>query len=152
VGKQGVARQKAVAWPFAWQFPQAGHAGKAETFPQLPRQAQETHLQEGSPAMAPHHHKAASSLLVRKEASTQTEVPGKQAAVQVSGCSECHQLVLGTDNRKGNNCIRCDQVDYLLCLVAELREEVDRLQSIRETEKEIDWWSRALTTQESTQE
>jgi len=42
--------------------------------------------------------------------------------------------------------------DYLLCLVAELREEVDRLRSIREAEQETDWWSRALTTQESTQE
>ena len=49
-------------------------------------------------------------------------------------------------------CIRCDQVDYLLCLVAELREEVDRLRSIREAEQEIDWWSCALTTQECTQE
>jgi len=43
-------------------------------------------------------------------------------------------------------------VDYLLCLVAELREEVDRLRSIREAEQEIDWWSRSLTTQQSTQE
>jgi len=43
-------------------------------------------------------------------------------------------------------------VDYLLCLVAELREEVDRLWSIREAEQEIDWWSRALTTQERSQE
>jgi len=102
--------------------------------------------------MAPHCQKAASSLLVRKEAATQTEVPGKHAAVQVSGCSECHQLALETDNSKGNNCIRCDQMHYLLCLVAELREEVDRLRSIREAEQEIDWWSHALTTQESTQE
>jgi len=130
----------------------AGRAGKAEALPQLPRQAQETHLQEGSPALVPRRQKAASSLLVRKEASTQTEVPGKHAAVQVSGCSECHHLALGKDNSKGNNCISCDQVDYLLCLVAELGEEVDRLQIIREAEQEIDWWSRALTTQESTQE
>jgi len=36
--------------------------------------------------------------------------------------------------------------------VAELREEVDRLRSIRETEQEISWWSHALTTQESTQQ
>jgi len=70
VGKQGVARQLA----------QAGRAGKAEALPQLPRQAQATHLQEGSPAMAPRRQKAASSLLVIKEASTQTEVPGKHAS------------------------------------------------------------------------
>ena len=75
------------------QFSQAASARKAEALPQLPRQAQETHLQEGSSAMAPHRQKAASSLLVRKEAATQTEVTGKNAAVQVSGCSECHQLV-----------------------------------------------------------
>jgi len=85
--------------------------------------------------MAPHHQKAASSLLVRKEASTQTEVPGKHIAVQASGYSECHQLVLETDNSKGNNCMRCNQVDYLLCLVAELRKELDRLRSIREAEQ-----------------
>jgi len=102
--------------------------------------------------MAPRHQKAASSLLVRKEAATQTEVPRKHTAVQVSGCSECHQLALETESNKGNMCIRCDQVDYLLCLVAELREEVDRLRSIREAEQEIDWWSRALTTQECTHE
>jgi len=64
--------------------------------------------------MAPRCQKAASSLLVRKEASTQTEVPRKHTAVQASGYSECHQLVLETDNSKGNICIRCDQVDYLL--------------------------------------
>jgi len=101
VGKQGVGRQKGVARQFARQFTQAGRAGKAEALPQLSRQAQETHLQEGSPAMAPRHQKAASSLLVRKETSTQTEVPRKHAAVQVSGCSECHQLALETDNSKG---------------------------------------------------
>jgi len=43
-------------------------------------------------------------------------------------------------------------VDYLLCLMAELREEVDRLRSIRKAEQEISWWSHALITQESTQE
>jgi len=47
-GKQGVARQKGEARQFARQFTQAGHAGKAEALPQPPRQAQETHLQEGS--------------------------------------------------------------------------------------------------------
>ncbi|TRZ06678.1 hypothetical protein HGM15179_020428 [Zosterops borbonicus] len=36
------------------------------------------------------------------------------------------------------------QVNDLLSLVAELREEVERLRSIRESEREIDWWSSAL--------
>ncbi|KFQ57597.1 hypothetical protein N334_03560, partial [Pelecanus crispus] len=41
-------------------------------------------------------------------------------------------------------CLQCDQVDDLLSLVAELKEEVGRLRSIRECEREIDWWSRTL--------
>ena len=41
-------------------------------------------------------------------------------------------------------CGRCDQVDELLCMVAELQEEVSRLRSIRESKKEIDQWSCAL--------
>jgi len=31
--------------------------------------------------------------------------------------------------------------NYLLSLVAELKEEMERLRSIRECEREIDWWS-----------
>jgi len=75
-----------------------------------------------------------SSALARKEVSTQTELPGKDAAVQISGCSECHQLALETDGRGENSCVSCDQLDYLLVLVAELRDEVDGLRSIRERE------------------
>ncbi|RMC00755.1 hypothetical protein DUI87_22438 [Hirundo rustica rustica] len=41
-------------------------------------------------------------------------------------------------------CLRCEQVNDLLSLVAELREEVERLRSVRESEREIDWWSSAL--------
>ncbi|GAB0188521.1 pyruvate dehydrogenase protein X component, mitochondrial [Grus japonensis] len=40
--------------------------------------------------------------------------------------------------------MRCDQVDDLLSLVAELQEELERLRSVRGAEKEIDWWSHAL--------
>jgi len=35
-------------------------------------------------------------------------------------------------------CGRCDQVDELLCIVAELQEEVSRLRSIQESKKHID--------------
>jgi len=35
-------------------------------------------------------------------------------------------------------------VNDLLSLVAELKEEVERLRSIQECEREIDWWSRSL--------
>lgn len=41
-------------------------------------------------------------------------------------------------------CGRCTQVDELLCLVAELWEEMGRLRSISESEKGIDQWSCAL--------
>ncbi|RMC20237.1 hypothetical protein DUI87_01083 [Hirundo rustica rustica] len=41
-------------------------------------------------------------------------------------------------------CLQCEQVNDLLSLVAKLREEVERLRSIRESEREIDWWSSAL--------
>lgn len=41
-------------------------------------------------------------------------------------------------------CVRCEQVDELLSLVVELREEVERLRTIRECEREIDWWSDSL--------
>ena len=37
--------------------------------------------------------------------------------------------------------MRCDQLDDLLSLVAELKEEVERLRSIRECKRQIDWWS-----------
>ena len=43
-----------------------------------------------------------------------------------------------------STCGRCTQVEELLSLVTELREEVTRLKSIRESEKEIDYWNRTL--------
>jgi len=82
-----------------------------------------------------------SSALASKEVSSQTEVPGNATAVQVSSCRECHQLALEMDGSRANCCVRCDQVDYLLGLVA---DEVDRLRSIKESEQEIDWWNHAL--------
>ncbi|KAK4832349.1 hypothetical protein QYF61_021878 [Mycteria americana] len=72
------------------------------------------------------------------------ELPGKHAATQVSGCRECLGISLFTHGSRADSCVRCDQVDDLLCMVAELREEVERLRSIREAEKEIDWWCQAL--------
>ena len=41
-------------------------------------------------------------------------------------------------------CVRCEQVDDLVRMVAELKEEVQRLRDIRECEREIDWWSDSL--------
>ncbi|KAK4831918.1 hypothetical protein QYF61_020295 [Mycteria americana] len=88
--------------------------------------------------------KAMPSVLTRVDAATQTELPGKHAATQVLGCREWLGLSLFTHGSRADSCVRCDQVDDLLCMVAELREEVERLRSIREAEKEIDWWCHAL--------
>jgi len=70
--------------------------------------------------------------------------PRKDTAVQVSGCRECLSLVLVPEDSRDNCCVWCEQVNDLLSLVAELKEEVERLRSIRECEREIDWWSRSL--------
>jgi len=42
--------------------------------------------------------------------------------------------------------LNSDQVDYVLGLVAEQRDEVDSLRSIREYEQETDLWNHALTS------
>ncbi|XP_074667595.1 uncharacterized protein LOC141917867 [Strix aluco] len=80
----------------------------------------------------------------RKNMSTQTELPCKHAAVQVPGCRECLSLSVLSEGTSDNTCVRCDQLDDLLSLVVELKEEVERLRSIRECEREIDWWSNTL--------
>jgi len=69
---------------------------------------------------------------------TQTELRHKQAAVQVSGCRDCRSLSLVSEGSGQNACVRCDQVDDLLSLVAALKEEVEMLRSIRECKREID--------------
>ena len=64
-------------------------------------------------------------------------------AVQVSGCGECLVLSLLQEGSMGTACVRWEQVDDLLSLVVELKEEVKRLRSIWDCEREIDWWSHA---------
>jgi len=70
---------------------------------------------------------------------THTEAPRKDTGVQVSGCRECLSLALVPEDSRDNCCVRCDQVNDILSLVAELKEEVERLRSIQECEREIDW-------------
>ena len=82
--------------------------------------------------------------VARRNVATQTELTRKHTAVQVSGCRECLSLSAVPEGGRDTTCVRCDQVDDLLGLVAELKEEVERLRSIRECEREIDWWSRTL--------
>jgi len=87
--------------------------------------------------------------VTRWNVATQTE--HKQAPVQVCGCRECLSLPLVSEGSRQNTCVRCDQVHDLLSLVQELKEEVERLRSIRECEREIDWWSHALPSPKQTQ-
>ncbi|KAK4810710.1 LOW QUALITY PROTEIN: hypothetical protein QYF61_007684, partial [Mycteria americana] len=47
-------------------------------------------------------------------------------------------LAADTRGNRADSCVRCDQVDDLLCMVAELWEQVERLRSIREAEKEAE--------------
>lgn len=86
---------------------------------------------------------AMSSALTRKDAATLTEPPQKHAAVQGSGCRESQSLVLILYSSRDESCVRYDQIDDLLSLVVELREEVERL-SIRDFEEEIDSWEHSL--------
>lgn len=87
-----------------------------------------------------------------KSVSTQTLPAKKDAATQASGCAECLCLALAPENGMGGTCVRCDQVNDLLCLVAELKEEVERLRSIRESEEEIDWWGQTLLNPKGVQQ
>lgn len=41
-------------------------------------------------------------------------------------------------------CVPCEQVNNLLSLVADLKEEFERLCIIRECDRKLDWWNQAL--------
>ena len=75
--------------------------------------------------------------LSRKSVATQTDCPLRNAAVQVSGCTECLSLLLPSEGGRGTVCVRCEQVDGLV-LVAELKEEVERLRAIRECDRLVE--------------
>jgi len=72
---------------------------------------------------------------------TQTESICAHAAVQVSGGGECLALSLLQEGSRDTTSVRCEQMDELLSMVVELKEEVERLRSIGDCEREIDWWS-----------
>ena len=48
-------------------------------------------------------------------------------------------------------CVSCDQLNDLLSLVTDLKEEVEKLRSIRECEREIDWCFQSLPALRSRQ-
>ena len=82
-----------------------------------------------------HERKAAA----KKNVETQTEVPKQDASAQVSGCSECQSLAFAVLGEGDGSCVRCDQLNDLLSLVVDLKVEAERLRSIKECEREIDW-------------
>lgn len=102
------------------------------------------HLLRKGLAMVSTWQKAISPALTRMDVATQTELPQKAKAIQFSGSVECQSLSLVTDGSSESSCVRCYQVDDLLSLVAESQEEVERLRSIRNSEKKVDWWNHAL--------
>lgn len=70
-----------------------------------------------------------------------SECPPENVAVQVSSCSKCLSLLLLMTGGKNSTCVRCEQMDDLLSMVAKLKEEVEKLRRIKECEQEIGWWS-----------
>jgi len=125
-GKQGAARH----------LVQAGYAGKAcgqGAVPLLATQLMDIALPGDILAMV----STCGKTVARRSVGTQTEVLHKHTAVQVSGCRENLSLALTPEDSRDNSCVWCDQMNDLLSLVAQLKEEVERLSNIRECEREI---------------
>ena len=78
--------------------------------------------------------------MAKKNVETQTEVQKQDASAQVSGCRECQSLTFAVLGEGDSTCVRRDQLNDLLSLVVDLKEEVESLRSIKECEREIDWW------------
>jgi len=66
---------------------------------------------------------------------THTESVEVHASVQVSGCGDCLSLLW--KGSRYTTCAWCQQVDDLLSLVMELKEEIERLRNIQDCEREI---------------
>lgn len=66
---------------------------------------------------------------------SQIEPSKKDVSVQTHSCVECLSLSAGPGDVAEGGCLRCEQVNDLLSLVDELREEVESLRSIRESER-----------------
>ena len=72
---------------------------------------------------------------------TQTESMNVRATVQVSGSKEYLALSLLQEGSWDTTCVWCEEVEDLLSLVVELKEEVEKLRSIWDCGKGIDGWS-----------
>ena len=86
-------------------------------------------------------HLSSQAILGRVEAATQTELPIREAAVQVEGCKVCtpHSWV---EEGASSTCARCTLVESLRQRMEELQEEVRRLCCIREGEQETEYYLR----------
>ena len=89
--------------------------------------------------------------VAKKNVATQTKVTKQHASTQVSDYSECQSLAFAVLGEGDSTCVRCDQVNDLLSLVVDLEEEVERLRSIKECEKEMGWWCQTLSASRSWQ-
>ena len=69
---------------------------------------------------------------------TQMEALPRNVGVQVSVCEECLSLLLPGEGSRNSTCMSCVQVEDLLSVVSELKEEVERLRTSREYEWETD--------------
>lgn len=147
-GDQECSEQGKQTWlgQFAQQFARAGYATRAKKLCQLKRSAQlvVTTLAEG--ALLWYLADAKVCLLYssgrmeqpRQRCCGNTQPNTPQAAGSLRTLHWSEMAV--------NRCRRCDQVHDLLSLVVELREQVDRLSTIRESEKKIDGWDPALAS------
>ena len=88
-----------------------------------------------------HERKADSKICVV----TQTEVLSQDASTQVIGSVDCWSLVFAVPDDGGHTCLRCDQLNDLLSLAIDLKEDVERLRTIKDCEREIDWWCQSLS-------
>ena len=80
----------------------------------------------------------------KKSMETQTEAPAQDASTQVTGCDESQRLAFAVPGDGGSTCIRCDELNDLVSLVVDLKEEVERLRTIKECERETDCWCQSL--------
>ncbi|KFV68274.1 hypothetical protein N307_02380, partial [Dryobates pubescens] len=67
-----------------------------------------------------------------------------EVGVQASGCRQCWSLALEMQGSGDNSCITCEQIDYLLNLVARLKDEVARLRDIRDCRRVTNLSNQAL--------
>lgn len=137
VGKQDMAHQKDASQYLLQQFTWAGQVGGQSD----PPSCWGERIWSFSPT--PWEQTTAIKAIIAiagRSTVTQTELPQKHAPVQVCSCRQGLSLALAPESRRDYTCVQWYRVDDLLSLMAELREEVERLKNIRESDRKTDWW------------